>query len=321
MMSSRYHESVITIQRYTPDREDEWNRFVSASKNGTFLFDRRFMDYHRDRFSDHSLLVYRGRRLYALLPANEKDGVLVSHGGLTYGGLVMSAQCSAKGVLDAFKAINHYLRQQHFSSVVYKAIPWIYHQLPAEEDLYALTAVCNARLAIRDISSTIVGTRRLKFAESRRSGLRKAVKAGFRLCESTDPGAFWNILNDNLTTKYAVRPVHSADELRLLQSRFPDRIKLWLVCDGDTPIGGTLLFLTPQVLHTQYISATPYGKQHGAIDLLFDHLVNRVYTDYPYIDFGKSTVTDSADLNEQLIFQKEGFGARAVCYDTYQYML
>ena len=309
------------IRRYTADRVDEWNLFVAASKNGTFLFDRRFMDYHSDRFRDHSLMVYRDGRLYALLPANQKDDTLVSHGGLTYGGLVMSPQCSAKGVLESFTAINAYLRQQGFHSVVYKAIPWIYHQLPAEEDLYALTAVCNARLTIRDISSAIVSTRRLKFTESRRSGLRKALKAGLTVRESDDVDAFWHILNDNLTQKYAVRPVHSADELRLLQGRFPDNIKLWLVYDGDTPVGGTLLFLTPQVLHTQYISATPYGKQHGAIDLLFDHLIYNIYADYPYIDFGKSTVSDSADLNEQLIFQKEGFGARAVCYDTYEYEL
>lgn len=300
---------------------DEWNQFVSASKNGTFLFDRRFMDYHSDRFSDHSLMCYREGRLYALLPANEKGDTLVSHGGLTYGGLVTDSRCSAKGVLDTFTAINDYLRRQAIRRVVYKAIPWIYHQLPAEEDLYALTAVCHARLTIRDISSAIVGTRRLKFTESRRSGLRKALKAGLRICESDDVDAFWPILNDNLTQKYAVRPVHTADELRLLQSRFPENIKLWLVLDGDKPVGGTLLFLTPQVLHTQYISATPYGKQHGALDLLFDHLINHVYADYPYIDFGKSTVSDSADLNEQLIFQKEGFGARAVCYDTYEYEL
>ena len=300
---------------------DEWNQFVRASKNGTFLFDRRFMDYHSDRFSDHSLMCYREGRLYALLPANEKGDTLVSHGGLTYGGLVTDSRCSAKGVLDTFTAINAYLRQQAISRVVYKAIPWIYHQLPAEEDLYALTAVCHARLTIRDISSTIVATRRLKFTESRRSGLRKAQKAGLRFRESTNVDDFWPILNDNLTQKYAVRPVHTADELRLLQSRFPDEIKLWLVLDGDTPVAGTLLFLTPQVLHTQYISATPYGKQHGALDLLFDHLINNIYASYPYIDFGKSTVSDSADLNGQLIFQKEGFGARAVCYDTYEYEL
>ena len=300
---------------------DEWNLFVAASKNGTFLFDRRFMDYHNDRFCDHSLLVYRDQRLYALLPANQKDDTLVSHGGLTYGGLVTDSRCSAKGVLDAFTAINEYLRQQGFRHVVYKAVPWIYHQLPAEEDLYALTSVCHARLTIRDISSAIIGDRKLRFSESRKSGIRKAHRQGLTIAESTDFAAFWQILNENLTGKYGVRPVHSVAELELLHSRFPEKIRLYMVFDGETPVGGTLLFLTPQVLHTQYISANAFGKQHGAIDLLFDHLINNTYKDYPYIDFGKSTVSDSADLNEQLIFQKEGFGARAVCYDTYEYDL
>ena len=93
------------IRRYTPDKADEWNRFVVQSKNGTFLFDRRFMDYHADRFTDASLMVYRGQSLYALLPANVKGNVLTSHGGLTYGGLVMSDRCSAHGVLETFSAI------------------------------------------------------------------------------------------------------------------------------------------------------------------------------------------------------------------------
>ena len=300
---------------------DEWNLFVAASKNGTFLFDRHFMDYHSDRFCDHSLLVYRDQRLYALLPANQKDDTLVSHGGLTYGGLVTDSRCSAKGVLDAFTAINEYLRQQGFRHVVYKAVPWIYHQLPAEEDLYALTSVCHARLTIRDISSAIIGDRKLRFSESRKSGIRKAHRQGLTIAESTDFATFWQILNENLTGKYGVRPVHSVAELELLHSRFPEKIRLYMAFDGETPVGGTLLFLTPQVLHTQYISANAFGKQHGAIDLLFDHLINNTYKDYPYIDFGKSTVSDSADLNEQLIFQKEGFGARAVCYDTYEYDL
>ena len=300
---------------------DEWNLFVAASKNGTFLFDRRFMDYHSDRFCDHSLLVYRDQRLYALLPANQKDDTLVSHGGLTYGGLVTDCRCSAKGVLDAFTAINEYLRQQGFRHVVYKAVPWIYHQLPAEEDLYALTSVCHARLTIRDISSAMIGDRKIRFSESRKSGIRKAHRQGLTVAESTDFATFWQILNENLTGKYGVRPVHSVAELELLHSRFPEKIRLYMAFDGETPVGGTLLFQTPQVLHTQYISANAFGKQHGAIDLLFDHLINNTYKDYPYIDFGKSTVSDSADLNEQLIFQKEGFGARAVCYDTYEYDL
>lgn len=309
------------VRRYTPDKADEWNRFVAASKNGTFLFDRQFMDYHADRFTDCSLMFYRDNALYALLPANVKGDVLTSHGGLTYGGLVMSSRCSAKGVQEVFAAMNTYLSDMGVRRVVYKAIPWIYHQLPAEEDLYALTSISHATLIIRDISSAVIGDRPVKFSESRKSGLRKALRMGLTVRESEDFATFWQILNANLTAKYGVRPVHSVSELELLHGHFPQGIRLYMVYDGETPLGGTLLFLTPQVLHTQYISATAEGKAHGAIDLLFNHLINEVYTDYRYIDFGKSTVSDSADLNEQLIFQKEGFGARAVCYDTYEWTL
>lgn len=309
------------VRRYTPDKANEWNRFVAASKNGTFLFDRQFMDYHADRFTDCSLMFYRDNALYALLPANVKGDVLTSHGGLTYGGLVMSSRCSAKGVQEVFAAMNTYLSDMGVRRVVYKAIPWIYHQLPAEEDLYALTSISHATLIIRDISSAVIGDRPVKFSESRKSGLRKALRMGLTVRESEDFATFWQILNANLTAKYGVRPVHSVSELELLHGHFPQGIRLYMVYDGETPLGGTLLFLTPQVLHTQYISATAEGKAHGAIDLLFNHLINEVYTDYRYIDFGKSTVSDSADLNEQLIFQKEGFGARAVCYDTYEWKL
>ena len=233
----------------------------------------------------------------------------------------MSSRCSAKGVQEVFAAMNTYLSDMGVRRVVYKAIPWIYHQLPAEEDLYALTSICHARLIIRDISSAVLGDRPVKFSESRKSGLRKALRMGLTVRESEDFATFWQILNANLTAKYGVRPVHSVSELELLHGHFPQGIRLYMVYDGETPLGGTLLFLTPQVLHTQYISATAEGKAHGAIDLLFNHLINEVYTDYRYIDFGKSTVSDSADLNEQLIFQKEGFGARAVCYDTYEWTL
>jgi len=51
----------------TAGKADEWNAFVAKSKNGTFLFDRRYMDYHADRFSDHSLMCYHDGKLFAFL--------------------------------------------------------------------------------------------------------------------------------------------------------------------------------------------------------------------------------------------------------------
>lgn len=312
----------INLYQCDPQQFEEWNEFVAKSKNGTFLFDRRFMDYHADRFHDYSLMFYDKDRLLAVMPAHVVDGdTLVTHGGLTYGGLVMGPRIRAAQVCELFREFNEVLMCDGFRRVVYKAVPWIYHRQPAEEDLYALTSVCHARLIIRDISSVIISDRKMRFSDSRRDGLRKARRLGLIVKESEDFAAFWQILHDNLSAKYGVRPVHSSAELELLHSRFPDKIKLYMVFDGEIPLGGTVLFLTPQVLHTQYISATPDGKACGAIDFLFDYLINSAYSNYCYIDFGKSTSSYSADLNENLIFQKEGFGARAVCYDTYEWTL
>lgn len=307
------------VKRYTPDDAPAWNAFVAQSKQGTFLFDRRYMDYHRDRFRDHSLMVYKDSRLYALLPANVSGDTLWSHQGLTYGGLLTDSRATTAHVCEVFKNINACLRADGFHRVVCKAIPWIYHQLPAEEDLYALTNVCGARLMARHISTTLVRDHRLKFTESRRSGIRKARRNGLTVEESNDLNAFWTILDNNLEHKYGAKPVHTEQELELLKSRFPSQIKLYMALQNGIPLGGTLIFETPQVVHTQYISASPEGKREGALDLLFDYLINDVYRDAPYFDFGKSSDGDGHALNEPLIFQKEGFGGRGVCYDWYEW--
>lgn len=83
---------MIEIHRYTAAYHRDWNDFVSESSNGTFLFLREYMEYHADRFTDYSLLVYDGNKLLALLPANRSGDVLYSHAGLTYGGLIVTAR-------------------------------------------------------------------------------------------------------------------------------------------------------------------------------------------------------------------------------------
>lgn len=307
------------IRRYTADDAEAWNRFVATSRQGTFLFNRGYMDYHADRFTDCSLIATRKGKVRAVLPANRKDKTLVSHGGLTYGGLLTDNKLKVTDVREIFRAINAYLKTVGIQRVIYKAMPWIYHRIPAEEDLYALTEDCHARLLSREISSTIILSRRLPFEESRKSGMRKAKREGVTCRESDDLEVFWNILNNNLSQKYGTHPVHTLDELRLLRHRFPKEIRLFMAYKDSTPVGGTLVYDTGQVVHTQYISASPEGKACGALDLLFDKVINETYADRLIFDFGKSTENAGHYLNEHLIFQKEGFGGRGVCYDTYAY--
>ena len=309
------------IRRYTADATDEWNQFVAESKNGTFLFDRHYMDYHSDRFEDHSLLFYMGERLLAVLPAHLSGDMLCSHQGLTYGGLLMSPHLTVVQTMTLFRELNESLRMEGLRRVIYKAIPWIYHRLSADEDIYALFHECHARLVARDFSTNIFLQVGLRWERVRRRGVTRAQKAGVCVERSDNYATFWPVLTDNLLAKHGVKPVHTLQEIELLHGRFPENIQLYQASLEGEVLGGVVLYVSPQVVHAQYSSATPEGKKLGVIDMLYDQIF-KDYHNYPYFDFGRSTEhPDGSGLNENLVFQKEGYGGRGLCYDIYGYDL
>ncbi|MGB4413708.1 MAG: GNAT family N-acetyltransferase [Paludibacter sp.] len=306
------------IKRYSVEQKNAWDVFVENSINGTFLFKRDYMEYHSERFQDNSLMIYRKGMLYALLPANRAGNVLYSHQGLTYGGFILSSKTTVLEILDVFEHVNNFLKSEGVREVIYKAMPHIYQLMPAQEDLYALFR-CGAELIGRNISSTIYQRNKIKFVESRKSGIRKAINNSLIVKESLDFEAFWKILDDNLINKYGIKPVHTIQEIEYLHNKFPENIKLYLVSKEGIPLGGTVVYITKQVLHTQYISSNLAGKKFGALDLLFDKLINEIYCKIPIFDFGQSTEQYGNILNDALIFQKEGFGGRGIMYDIYKY--
>ncbi len=307
------------IKRYTAGHQEEWNAFVAKSKNGTFLFDRRYMDYHSDRFADSSLMFYRESKLYAILPANRVGDTLCSHQGLTYGGLLMDEACTAEGVLHLFMDMNAWLKGEGVNRVVYKPIPYIYATLPAEEDLYALFR-SGARLVARGISSTMDFNRLLKWRHDRHTALNRSRRNGLMVRQVDDMSEFWTILTDNLVNRHGVRPVHTLEEMKLLKERFADNITLYEAIGEDGEVlAGMLLYRCGRVLHSQYLAASPEGKKVGAIEAIIDVVLDVEKADY--FDFGISTEEDGHVLNEGLISQKEGFGGRGVCYDRYEYSL
>lgn len=310
--------STLNVAQYSAADEAEWNRFVADSRNGTFLLDRRFMDYHADRFEDHSLLLHDERgELVAVMPANRSGDVVHSHAGLTYGGLLVGPRSGSAQMLEMMSAVVAHLRAQDIARLIYKTIPWIYHRQPAEEDRYALFRL-DARLVRRDVLSVVPALPRLKFQERRMRGAKAARKAGVEVSEDTDFTAFWAVLTDNLMQRYGVGPVHSLAEIELLHGRFPDAIRLFTARQHGEVVAGVVMFETPTVAHVQYISANDAGKELHALDLLFRTLLEERYRDKAFFDFGISNEDAGRVLNEGLVAQKEGFGARTVTHDYYE---
>lgn len=322
------------ILPYSINKKGAWNSFVKASKQGTFLLDRDFMDYHADRFFDCSLLIYKDDveefeenydSLVAVFPANWDEGekTVYSHRGLTYGGLLTRLGTTQSEVLQILQKVllyfEHYLGAK---ALVYKAIPYIYSRVPIQEDLYALFRA-GARLHSRSVATVVSVANPLSMRSLRLRQAKKALEHGYyieHIKEGDISGQreYWDVLESVLQEYHHTRPVHSADEIALLMHRFPKEIKLFVVKDSAAKIvSGVVVFETDTVAHIQYIASAMDGRKYGALDLLLRHLCGEKYKDKEFIDFGISTERDGYYLNEGLIFQKEGFGGRAVCYDTY----
>jgi Acetyltransferase (GNAT) domain len=312
--------STLTILAYDPSRRDTWDAFLRSSKNGTFLFLRDYMEYHGDRFEDASRIVLRGSKVLALFPANRAGEVVCSHAGLTYGGLITDATMTVPVMLEVFTELVRSLRESGARKLLYKTIPYIYHDFPAEEDRYALF-MADARLWRRDVLAVVPRGRSAGLQERRNRGARKASSLGLRIEASTDWAKFWPILIANLKSRHQTAPVHTIDEVRQLSERFPDNIHLHLARGQDELLAGAVIYESANVAHLQYIASTEDGRKCGALDLLLLDLLHSAYAAKAYFDFGISNELDGRVLNRGLIDQKEGFGARAVAHDFYEVTL
>lgn len=220
-------------------------------------------------------------------------------------------------MLDVFEAMLAHAREEGYKRLVYKAIPHIYHRIPAEEDLYALFRY-GARLYRRDVSATIDMRERLPFSKGRKWSIKQALKAGIEVARSVEFETFMAIEQRVLELRHGTRPVHTAGELRMLAERFPGQIKLFAATRAGEMLAGVVIYESPQVAHAQYIGATDEGRAAGAADLVISHLINDYYRDKKYFDFGISTEDAGRRLNAGLAENKQGFGGRAVVYDFYE---
>lgn len=309
---------MIEIKKYESSRSKEWDNFISNSRIDSFIFYRNFMDYHSHKFVDFSLMIYKKGNLDAVIPGNIDNNIFYSHQGLTYGGLITSLNSKTVDVINYFNSITVFLKERGLKQVVYKSIPYIYNKLPSQEDVYALFRL-NAEKIACNISSTIYQNNKLPFIELRKRGSKKAKINHVEILNTTVFDDFWTVLEENLAANHGVKPVHSIDEITSVHKKFPENIVCYTCLLDSKVIAGCVLFVMKNVVHVQYISANEKGKEVGALDLLFENLINEKYNHKDFFDFGQSTEQMGAVLNENLIFQKEGFGARGVCYDTYKY--
>ncbi|SDT95587.1 Acetyltransferase (GNAT) domain-containing protein [Pseudomonas pohangensis] len=309
---------ILSVTRYDSEQKSEWDSFVADCKNTHFMFYRDYIEYHADRFFDYSLVIRDDRgTIVSVLPANVSEGIIYSHQGLTFGGYLTNNKIGTELMLAVFDEVNLFLNNKGFSKLIYKCLPHIYHELPAEEDRYALF-VNDATLIRRDVSASIFLENKVSYSKLRKRCINKAIKENVIIELSTCNEEFWALLGNVLLKKHGVKPVHDLKEITRLRDRFPENIKIFVARHHGVVVSGAVIFETKTVAHAQYLASDELGRSLGALDLLIDNLINERYRDKRFFDFGISNENCGRFLNKGLIAQKEGFGARAIVHDFYE---
>lgn len=311
----------IKIVKYSSKYYKEWNDFVAQSKNATFLFHRDFMEYHKDRFEDYSLLFFdKNNILQAVFPANKIENKIFSHLGLSYGGILFSKSIKVKDEETIFRILINYLKQFHFKELNIKQLPIIYFSKISQSldyFYYQFGATISKReinLAVDFLSTDFVSKSKRKHFTKKSSELT-LVEGDFK--------TFWNsILVPRLNTKHNTLPVHSLDEILYLKSKFPTQIKQLNVYYKNLIIAGVTLFDTGSVVKSQYGATSEIGEKMRALDFIFISLIDQFKKEKRrYFDMGIVNEDYGKKINYGLLNQKEELGCSVFYQDFYTFQL
>lgn len=321
----------ITAHAYTPDMRAEWEEFLKRCNNATMFHSLSFLDYHPDGKFPFAHLMFRDEKgkLIALLPGGffkGKEGEFWSPVGASYGGFVAEdlpfEQCLR--VVDCFM---DYCRAQGWKEAFLIPPPIIYSSNISQHFEYAML-YRKFDFELHYISHAIHlkhGNNFLEhFDKTARKTIRKILREGnISICDSEDYETFHRILVAN-KAKHNAKPTHSLEDLYKLRELMPERLRLMMVYQGETPIAGSLLFLANNNVVLCFYNMLLYEYEHlKPVYLIMYETVRRAYEEgYTWVDIGVSQDTKDPDPMTPslgLIEFKERFDARGVLRSTYHF--
>ncbi len=197
--------------------EAEWDAFIGSSNNGTFLQTRRYLNYHKDRFTDVSLIIRNDKqRIVGVFPAatSSMDTSLVSsHPGITHGGLICSGRTGAGDVHRTLQLVFQWYKEQGYQSLLYKAIPFHLHAIPFHSDIYALWDL-GARIERRDLWNVISLDGSRSLSKGRKWAVNKAISSGLDVRIDGSGQAysnFFEVLKECLNERHGVSSVNTLE--------------------------------------------------------------------------------------------------------------
>lgn len=321
----------LLIEKFNNKNDQEWDIFVDKnSVNGTFLQSRKFLNYHKDRFNDHSLVIKKGTCPVAIIPAcevvEENKRILYSHKGSTFGGIIINRVFNNISHVDSIlNILEQYLVEEKFDKIILKNTSKIFCNDNASlldyfyfKYGYKNYTELSLYIDFNNYSPIIENN----FSSSRRRGLKYSLKYNlqFKLLNTDyEINDFYKLLVICLK-KYNTKPVHLLEELLDFKNcRFNDIVKFYGVYHEDKLISGSMVFsFNNNVFHAQYFASDSSYSSYYPMNFLNYNLIKEAYSnEFRFFSFGISTEDKGKILNSSLAQFKEGFGAVGSINRTY----
>lgn len=282
------------------------NAFVAAQGNHLFNEPAYFCLHSRSEQDCYAQLVRRNdQRVFATLAFHAVDnGVLISPGRGTYGGLSLNAEIELQ-VLDRFVAeLMAHLRANGARTVRVRFAP-------ASHDgaLFAISVNMFSRLGFQPCEAELNNDmridgrafiHRIDYGNVKR--IRKTEREGF-ICDQLDEQALpavHALLAEN-RVRLGVTISMSLEQVRQMASLFPQRLLMFAVYRDATRqemvAAALCLALSPQVLYVLYWGDGPDMRSYSPVAMLASHIYSFCAREgFAVLDVGISTLHEEPNF-------------------------
>jgi hypothetical protein len=253
------------------------------------------MEYHSDRFQDHSLMLFKETVLVACVPAHIKNGGWYSHRGLTYGGVIVHPEFPADQLPEILQSIENHLSQMGgIDTIEYNLSPFFYN--PLHDQMLAGLHHQGFKTSRAHRSMHVMLQEDWSVSSKKTAGYRngKFDALQFEISDAITP-FYEQVLVPSLQSRHESAPVHTLAELLLLQSRFPQQVEVHQVFSNGVLVAGVLYFIKDAVVKSQYAASTALGFQQRAMDFLYiESMKNFKSREKTILDFGTVNHADDS---------------------------
>lgn len=312
---------MITVETYNESHRSAWENLVDSSYNGTFMHKRAFIEYHKDRFEDASLVIYNDEKICGIFPAVKYEDKVVSHPGLAIGGLVYNDSVRGYDLLDILIKIKE---TYNYLPIIYKTTPSEFQRHSVSDDIWALYNLKAKKISCELSSILNPLTTNYEYWPDKKDELshlkNNIVLSAMNLSDLDLVKEFWEkVLIPNLN-KYDIKPTHTPEDIQYLYNNFPVFVKGLLARhESGKMLGGLIIFRFNKCYHVQYSVTNSKGRALNALTVLHHYMIETLPSDIHFYSFGKSTEDSGHKLNSNLYYYKNGFGGGSMNYDTYEY--